>query len=114
MVLVGVLALPGVTFAQTQTGGLFDILYIISDLLSTVVPILVALAVVYFVYGVVMYVIADSEEAKTKGRDTIIFGIIGFAVIVSMWGLVQILVDTFYVDNYTGSSVRGNINQLLP
>jgi len=38
--------------------------------------------------------IASDEEAKKAGRDRIIFGIIGLAVIVAMWGLVNILIKT--------------------
>lgn len=103
MVLVGVLALPVVSHAAGSSmcltvGGLLDILCRISELLAAIIPILVALGIVYFVYGVVMYMIADSEEAKTKGRDSIIAGIIGLAVIVSVWGLVKLVVDTFAID----------------
>lgn len=67
----------------------------IGQLLNSVVPVLIALAVVYFVWGVVSYVISDDEEAKSKGRDRIIYGIIGLAVIIAMWGLVKILTNTF-------------------
>jgi len=48
---------------------------------------LLALGVVYFVWGVVTYVIASDEEAKKTGRDRIIYGIIGLAVIIGVWVL---------------------------
>ncbi len=64
------------------------------QLLNSIVPVLIALGVVYFVWGVVRYVIADGEEAKKKGKDGMIYGIIGFAVILGMWGLVNIVVNT--------------------
>jgi len=48
-----------------------------------------------FCLGNCSYVIGDSEEAKKKGRDRIIYGIIGLAVIVSLWGLVNVVVKTF-------------------
>jgi ABC-type thiamin/hydroxymethylpyrimidine transport system permease subunit len=71
----------------------------ISQILNSVIPVLIALGVVYFVWGVVQYVIASDEEAKKTGRNRIIYGIIGLAVIVAMWGLVGILTRTFNVDN---------------
>ena len=71
----------------------------IGDILSAVVPILIALGVVYFVWGVVSYVIASDEEAKKSGRDRIIYGIIGLAVIIGLWGLVNILKSTFGLSN---------------
>lgn len=74
--------------------GIGDLLLNIQELLNFIVPILVALGVVYFVWGVVRFMIADTEEAKTKGKDTIIYGIIGFAVILGLWGLVEVVINT--------------------
>ena len=72
-----------------------DIILKIKDILNSIIPVIVTLGVIYFVWGIVQYVIADGEEAKKKGKDRIIYGIIGFAVIVGLWGLVNILVNTF-------------------
>jgi ABC-type thiamin/hydroxymethylpyrimidine transport system permease subunit len=71
----------------------------INQLLTIVVPILIALAVVYFIWGVITYVLSSDEEAKTQGRNRIIYGIIGLAVIVAVWGLVKILTNTFGVSD---------------
>lgn len=90
---------PEDPFCTEGTGsgstGLGGLIVEIHSLLNSIIPLLVALGVVYFVWGVVMYVIADDEEAKKSGKDRIVFGIIGLAVIVSLWGLVNILVNTF-------------------
>jgi hypothetical protein len=71
----------------------------IGELVNAVVPLLIALAVVYFIWGVITYVIASDEEAKEAGRNRIIFGIIGLTVIVAMWGIVGVLKRTFVIDN---------------
>jgi mannose/fructose/N-acetylgalactosamine-specific phosphotransferase system component IID len=89
----------------TTIGGVFCK---ISQILGAIVPVLIALAVVYFVWGVVQYVMSGDEEAKKAGRDRIIFGIIGLAVIIAMWGLVNILVTTF------GLNGSNNTNVVLP
>ncbi|PIR68972.1 hypothetical protein COX93_03410 [Candidatus Nomurabacteria bacterium CG_4_10_14_0_2_um_filter_30_12] len=107
--------MPFVVFAQVSTGcsdpqyagKIQGILCTIGNILDTIIPILVVLGVVYFVYGVVMFVIASEEEAKTKGRNSMIYGIIGLVVIIAMWGLVGIVMRTFNVDN-TGT-LPGNI-----
>ena len=78
------------------TATLFGLLCRIGNFLNAIVPVLVALGVVYFVWGVVTYVIASDEEAKKTGRDRIIYGIIGLAVIIGMWGLVNVLKNTFF------------------
>jgi hypothetical protein len=90
----------GVTFtnapavACTSTG-IAKLICTTQQLINSIVPLLLALGVVYFVWGVVQYMIADGEEAKKKGKDVIIYGIIGFAVIIGLWGLVNIVVNTF-------------------
>jgi hypothetical protein len=78
-----------------RSDGLGQIICKIHELLNSIIPVLLALGVVYFIWGVVNYVIADDEEAKSKGKERILYGIIGLAIIVSVWGLVQILVTTF-------------------
>ena len=109
----GMVALPMVAFAQNQTTGcdvvgvgtgsgtLQGMLCTIGGLLQTLIPILIVLGVIYFIWGVISYVIAGDEEAKTKGRDRMIYGIIGLFVIVAVWGLVHILGTTFGVTNET-------------
>ena len=112
--------LPVVSFAQSTntgncaTGSLFGILCTIGKLLNTIIPILITLGVVYFVWGVITYVISSDEEAKKAGRDRIIFGIIGLAVIVGMWGLVNILSSTFGVSSSNSGSVPNPVPTFNP
>ncbi len=82
----------------------------IGSILSSIIPILIGLGVVYFIWGVVTYVIADGEEAKKTGRDRMIYGIIGFVVIFAMWGLVTIVIKTFGLDQ-TATNVASNFIQ---
>lgn len=96
---------PMITFAAntecTTLNGIGKIICQISQILNSIVPALLALGVVYFVWGVVQYVIAGGDEAKKKGRDQIIYGLIGLTVIVAMWGFVGIITSTF---GLTGAS----------
>lgn len=95
--------------------GIKEILCRVGDLLNYVVPVLIALGVVYFVWGVVQYVVGGGEEAKTKGKNTMIFGIIGLAVIIGLWGLVYIVLNTVGIDerdSYAPSS--DDLRRLLP
>ena len=73
----------------------------------SVIPLIFALAVVSFVWGVVQYVInSDDETKKTKGRDFMIWGIVALAVMVSVWGLVRILGNTFGINTNFIPQVR--------
>lgn len=96
---------PAIALAQNAAGAT-GILTRISNLLGAILPLLVSLGVIYFVWGVVQYFIGDSEEAKEKGRDRIIYGIIGLVVIVSLWGLVAIVADTFGIGGESAPPVN--------
>lgn len=78
-------------------------------ILKAVLPLLLALGVVYFVWGVVTYVIKDDETAKEKGKDRIVFGIIGLVVIVGVWSLVSFVLNTFDL-----TTTPGNIQYINP
>jgi hypothetical protein len=62
---------------------------------NALIPLVVALAVLAFLWGIVVYVLADSDSAKEKGRNFMIWGIVGIFVMVSVWGLVAVLTGSF-------------------
>jgi len=87
--------LPPSPCANVTPGTLQDVMCRIGNVLNTLIPVLIVLGVVYFVWGVVQYVMASEEEAKKKGRNRMIYGIIGLVVIVAMWGFVGIIQNSF-------------------
>ncbi len=72
---------------------------IISIIYIFLVPALIAIAFITFLWGVYKYYIlgADNESEREKGHQFILWGIIGFAVIVSFWGLVYMAMYTLGV-----------------
>ncbi|PIP73159.1 MAG: hypothetical protein COW88_02820 [Candidatus Lloydbacteria bacterium CG22_combo_CG10-13_8_21_14_all_47_15] len=89
---IAVLAMP---FAANAAQTLIGVAGVISALLNFLVPVFIVLALLYFIYGVIKYIVADSDEAKSSARNVMIYGVIGLFVIVSVWGLVAILQATF-------------------
>jgi len=59
--------------------------------------ILIALAVIFIIWNVVMYLIkgGSDEAARSKAASSILWGVVGLFVILSIWGLVNILLNTF-------------------
>jgi hypothetical protein len=96
-IIVASFAFP--VFASAAINNLNDIFTFISNTLNTLLPLIIAAAVVYFIYGIAMYVISGSEEAKDQAKSKIIYGVIGLFVMISVWGLVNILVNTFGLQN---------------
>lgn len=76
-----------------------DLLSYITCIISkSVIPLIFALTIVMFLWGVVQFVIKDSEEAKDKGRQLMVWGIIGLTVMVGVWSIVGIVARTFNID----------------
>jgi hypothetical protein len=94
--------LPLLASAQTT---LFTIFGAAGGILGLVIRLAFALALLYFVWGVVKYVIADTD-GKSDAKGIIIRGIIGLFVIVSVWGLVGVLQSTIGVGS--GGELRQN------
>ena len=97
------LALPMLASAQS-VGSIEDGFQLIINMINNyVIPLIIGLAVVYFLWGVLKYVTAGGdEEKKGQGRDTMIYGIIAIFVVVSVWGLVNVLGGTFNLGNTQG------------
>ena len=97
--LIGIsFAVPFLAFAQTsvtsvQTAGSF----IINIINTVAVPVLFAIAFLVFLWGIIEFFILSrgDEEKQQQGRGLMLYGIIGFFLMVSVWGLVNILVGTF-------------------
>lgn len=97
--------LPAIAFAQspsqTVDSGQALIKFVIDFINNILVPLVFALAFIIFIWGVFTYFIrgAADAEKREKGRDFMIYGIIGFFVMVSVWGLVHILTGTISLNN---------------
>lgn len=100
---VGVTLLPAFAFAQNQDG-VFGILDTIQSLMNTLVPIIMALALLYFLWGLAQYIAGSGDEEKRKaGRDMMIYGIIALFVMSAVWGLVEIVGNTFDINSGGGA-----------
>ena len=83
--------------------------YVVCIVNGSVIPLIFSLAVVMFVWGVVQYVINSDEEAKkAKGKQFMIWGIIALTVMVGVWGLVNILGNTFGLETGVLPQVKPN------
>lgn len=83
-----------IALAETDFASL--VYTLIDFVIDPLVLLLIAVAVLIFLYGVVKFIGAAGDVAKRKeGKDLIIYGLIGLFVMVSVWGLVNVLVSTF-------------------
>ena len=70
----------------------------VQDIVSLIVPLLITIALVIFIWGIISYITAGADEDKrAEARNVILYGVIGLFAIVSVWGLVAIIQNTFGV-----------------
>lgn len=112
---------PVLVFAQAERAridSLQDVAAFVIAVINTIlVPLVFALAFIVFIWGVFMYFIkGGAEPEREKAKSLMLYGIIGFFVMVSVWGLVRILTGTVNLNN-ANPTVNGelpsapNINQ---
>lgn len=68
---------------------------IISYILNPIIYLLVGLAVIYFLYGVLNFVRNAEDPAKrSEGASHIFWGIIGIAIMFSVFAFVHVIQNT--------------------
>ena len=78
--------------------------------LNKVIPLLVLAATALFLWGVVRYLTAGGDETRLKeARGLIIYGILGLAVMVAVWGFVYIVIDFIFNTETIPKIPGGNV-----
>ena len=91
----------GVSFAHAQTTVSSDISDFLGFINDYVVPLIFAIAFLMFLWGVFRYFIAGgaSDENHKEGRQFILYAVIGFVLMASVWGIVNLLRDSTGLDS---------------
>ncbi|QQG42796.1 MAG: hypothetical protein HYW15_01130 [Candidatus Giovannonibacteria bacterium] len=101
-------ALPLFAYAANVT----SILAQLESVLNRVIPILMIVATIVFLWGVIRYVTAGGDEEKlADGRRFIIFGLVGLFVMIAIWGVVRAIVAQFGVG---GGVIPGGPGDVRP
>jgi hypothetical protein len=85
---LGALFAPQLAFAQGLSP-LMIFFQSVSKVLAIVIPVLVALAVAVFFWGLIRYLwSASNPEKASENKNIMYWGVIAIFVMVSLWGLV--------------------------
>lgn len=80
--------------------GLQGVLDIVGNLINQATPIVVALALLYFFWGLATYILNQANKDKQKeGRNVMIQGILALFIMVSVWGIINVVRDTFNLND---------------
>jgi heme/copper-type cytochrome/quinol oxidase subunit 4 len=98
----GVLAfLPAFALAA-DLSGINSLVVQVGRIIALLIPIMFALAIVYFFWGLVVFLRAAGDpKAQEAGRNQMIWGVIAIAVMVSVYGLVNWLRSTLGIGGET-------------
>jgi len=93
-IILGLTLVPSVSFAASDLNTL--LVEDFMNILDPLIVVLIGVAVVLFLYGIIKYVSSGDDEAKRKeAKNYIVYGIVVLFVMVSVWGLVNLLAGTF-------------------
>ncbi len=85
-----------------------------NHLLNPVIYLLFGVAMVVFLYGVVIFIANQSNESeRANGKKHMLFGVIGLAIMFSVWAFINIIISTFGLeDDVTpdSTSVDGTVH----
>lgn len=111
LVIFFILVAPSFTHAQTPPTPVSSCPSSITDVATlfrwgtcmisnSIIPLLFAVALIAFLYGVIRYFMnANDSTKRAEGSQFMIWGIVALFVMLSVWGLVGILSNTFNLNN---------------
>lgn len=86
---------PLFVFAAPQN--LTQFINLLTSLLLKVIPVIFALALLAVLWaGSKLILYADNETERTENKSMLIWGIVTLFVMISIWGLVNLLKNTFF------------------
>lgn len=87
------LSLPSIVAAASTLNNIENA---VLNILNSVIPLFIVVAVVFFLWTVLKYINSgDNAETRAQARSLMIYGIVAIFVMVSVWGLVGVLRNMF-------------------
>lgn len=62
-----------------------------------VIPLLYAVMFLLFMFGMVRYFFTGGEENREKGKQFVVWGMVGMVAVFSVWGIVNLLLSVLAV-----------------
>ncbi len=84
-------------------GGAFGVLLqnILSFTQTYLIPFILGIGFLVFVWGMFQFFIVGgaNDDAKEKGKSLMIWAIVGFVMILILWGIVNLIVDSIGLED---------------
>ncbi len=93
--------MPSLAFAQSQLNNINDVAQKGTNIGNMIIAIAISLSVLWIIINIVRYLIAGGEDDRKKGGWAVFYGVLGLFLILSIWGLVNILKSSFATQDRT-------------
>lgn len=103
------IAYAQVSSDQTLDGILSRIMYYI---VNPFIILLFTLATVIFVWGVIKYIKNAGDQTKrAEGQQHMLWGLVGFVIMVGVYGIITILTQFFGINNVTVTKEKFEVRE---
>jgi len=91
---LGFMALVALSPSVAHAQGINGIISTASRIINQLIPLVIGLALLVFLWGVLQYALTKEDNGKEAAKGYMLWGLIALFVMVSVWGLVNILSET--------------------
>lgn len=69
-------------------------------IINPLILFLFALAVIYFLYGVMEFLMnQENEDKKTSGKSHMLWGVIGITIMLGVWTILNMIINTLGISD---------------
>ena len=90
-------------FSSGSSGSLSDLMALLQEyVFSPIMYLLYSVAVLVFFYGLLEFMISlqsDTSEKREQGKTHMIWGIIGFVIMLSVKGIIYMITNLFGIND---------------
>ncbi|KKR61055.1 hypothetical protein A2643_02795 [Candidatus Nomurabacteria bacterium RIFCSPHIGHO2_01_FULL_39_220] len=86
-----------------------------NQIINPLIGFLFALALVFFLYGVFEFIASGaSDEKKTTGKSHMLWGIVGITIMLSVWTILNIILNTLNIKGIDPQKGTVNLPEYKP
>ena len=80
-------------------------------IINPLIGFLFALAIAFFLYGVLEFFMnQENEEKKTTGKSHMIWGVVGITIMLGVWTILSIVLNTLGISKSEINPEEGTVN----
>ena len=80
-------------------------------IINPLIGFLFALAIAFFLYGVLEFFMnQENEEKKTTGKSHMIWGVVGITIMLGVWTILGIVLNTLGISKSEINPEEGTVN----